>query len=184
MSLEIFSLLTGIGLIGGQILLIIGWWLAIFSKKFRNWILTNFSERFWIMVSGLIILWSIIGSLIYSNIYELPICQFCWLERMALYPQAIIIGVALWKKDYKTGVYTSIILSIIGLITSLYHYSLNIRKLLFPDTFFAPCDASGISCADIPVLIFGYMTIPFMTIVVTLMMISVLFLSIKSKKSE
>lgn len=184
MSLEQFSIITGIGLILGQVLLVLGWILFFASKVFRNWILALMNERMWIFGSFLVILGSIIGSLIYSNIYALPICEFCWYQRMALYPQAVILGVALWKREYRTAIYSSFTLSIIGLLVSSYHYYLNLQKLFNPAAIFAPCDASGISCADIPVLIFGYMTIPFMTIVVTLVMISILLLSIKTKKSE
>ncbi len=184
MSLEQFSLLTGIGLILGQIVLVVGvFWMA-FSQKLRNWILTGVYEKTAISIGFFIILGSIIWSLIYSTIYELPICQFCWYQRMALYPQAIILGVALWKGAYKSAIASAIILNIIGLGIALYHYSLNMEKLLYPETVFAPCDASGISCADIPVLIFGYMTIPFMTIVVTLLMIGILLIATYSTRTK
>lgn len=182
MTLEQFSLITGVGLIIGQALLIVGVFWSLFSKKFRAWILGRVSMKTSIITGFFIILGSIVGSLIYSNIYELAICHFCWYQRIALYPQAIILGIGLWKKEYKSTIASAIVLNIIGLAVALYHYYLNLEKLFYPEAVFAPCDASGISCADIPVLIFGYMTIPFMTIVVTLIMLATLVLGIYSRK--
>lgn len=184
MSLESFSFVAGISLILGQIILVLGWVLFFANKVFRNWLLTLMNERMWIFASFLVILGSIIGSLIYSNIYLLPICELCWYQRMTLYPQAIILTIALWRREYQTAIYSSLTLSFVGFLISMYHYSLNLQKLFNPAAVFAPCDASGISCADIPVLIFGYITIPFMTIVVTLMMMNLLVLAMKTKKGE
>lgn len=101
---------------------------------------------------------------------------------MAIYPQAIILVVALWKKEYISGIVSSLVLSSIGIVLAAYQYSLNVRKMLHPDTFFAPCDASGISCADVPIVIFGYITIPFMTIAILLLSMTTLYFALKTKK--
>jgi disulfide bond formation protein DsbB len=101
---------------------------------------------------------------------------------MCIYPQAVILGVALWKKEYSTALYSSLILSIIGILVAAYHYSLNVKKLLYPDMDFTPCDPSGVSCSDIPLLLYGYITIPFMTIVIMALVISTVLLALRTRK--
>ncbi|MDD2693718.1 MAG: disulfide bond formation protein B [Candidatus Gracilibacteria bacterium] len=182
MSLEQFSLIVGICLVIGQAIFILGWFLFAVSSKFRTWISGLFSRQVWTFLTLLLIVGSIGGSLIYSNIYELAVCEFCWYQRMAIYPQAIILVVALWKKEYISGIVSSLVLSSIGIVLAAYQYSLNVRKMLHPDTFFAPCDASGISCADVPIVIFGYITIPFMTIAILLLSMTTLYFALKTKK--
>lgn len=182
MTLEQFSLLVGIGLILGQILLVGGFFVYCISASFRQWIGALMTKRCWIILALMIVLGSIIGSLLYSNIYHLEVCLYCWYQRMALYPQAIIFAVALWKREYITAIFSSIILSIGALLLGLYHYALNLNTLFNPEALLIPCDPSGISCAAVPIQIFGYITIPFMTVVVALMLLAVLSLALRTTK--
>ena len=182
MTLEQFSLIVGIGLIIGQVGLIVGWGVFALLPSFRKWITALCHPRGWIMFGLLVVLGAMIGSLIYSNIYELEICHYCWYQRMALYPQIVILAVGLWRRESITSIISSSILSVIALAVALYHYALNLNTILHPESMLVPCDATGISCAAVPLRIFGYITIPFMTIVVALILISVMILALKTTK--
>lgn len=93
-------------------------------------------------------------TLIYSEIFGLVPCGLCWLERMALYPQVLLILVALRIKDAKMPVY-GISLSIFGFVVSLYHHYVQMGG-----SEFIKCPASGGDCAKRFLFEFGFMTFP------------------------
>ena len=67
---------------------------------------------FWAVLSA------VVGSLIYSQIVGFPPCDLCWWQRIFMYPQVIILLVAMRRKD--KGIIDYLMpLSIIGAIISL-----------------------------------------------------------------
>lgn len=104
---------------------------------------------------------STLGSLFYSDILGYEPCKFCWFQRIFMYPQVILLGIALWKKDWTISYY-SIILSVIGGFLALNHYILQTTG-----SSILPCSAVGysVSCSKVFVMHLGYITIPFMAFV-------------------
>lgn len=103
---------------------------------------------------------STLVSLTYSDILGYEPCKLCWFQRILMYPQVILLGMALLKKDYKIADYP-IVLSIIGAVVAGYHYLLQIG--IAPAL---PCSAVGYSasCSQRFVLQYGYITIPMMAL--------------------
>lgn len=99
------------------------------------------------------------GSLFYSELAGYNPCKLCWVQRIFMYPQVMILGFALVKKFKREVVYYSVGLSSIGAVVAAYHYYL--QRWGNSDT---PCAVVGYSesCAQIFVLTFGYITIPLM----------------------
>lgn len=122
---------------------------------------------------------STLGSLFYSEIVGYEPCVLCWYQRIFMYPQVVLLGLAMFKKDLSIIKY-SISLSVIGAILAGYHYllQLNIIKVL-------PCPAVGysVSCSKLFVMQFGYITIPLMSFTAFLMIIFFL-LSYKLKERK
>jgi len=108
----------------------------------------------------IVVLASAIGSLVYSNVIGYDPCELCWLQRTMMYPQVIILGMALLKKDYKTGDY-SIALSIVGAFIAGYQYLLQIGVAPV-----IPCSAfqNSSPCSERFVMQYGYITIPLMAL--------------------
>lgn len=100
------------------------------------------------------------GSLIYSEIIGYEPCKLCWFQRIFMYPQVFILGLALIKKDRVAADY-SIMLSVVGAIIAGYHYLL--QRGAVPAT---SCSAVGysVSCAQKFVMQYGYITIPMMAL--------------------
>lgn len=97
------------------------------------------------------------GSLFYSELLGYIPCDLCWLQRIFMYPLVIIYGVALVKRNLDIAL-PGLILSIIGLPISIYHYSLQKLPAL---------QEAGGFCTNIPcnlqyVNYFGFITIPFL----------------------
>lgn len=61
-----------------------------------------------------------LGSLYYSEVrYFLP-CELCWFQRIAMYPLAIILGIAVWNSDFGIRRYV-IPVAVIGAMFSTLH---------------------------------------------------------------
>lgn len=99
-----------------------------------------------------------IMSLVYSEIFGFIPCGLCWMQRVFLYPQVILLGMALWKKDARIADYI-IALSILGAI-----YALDQHFLQMGISSGLPCPASGDGdCAKRILFEFNYITFPLMS---------------------
>lgn len=98
-----------------------------------------------------------VGSLYFSEIKGYAPCEFCWYQRILMYPLVIIYGIAAWMKN-KMIALPGIFLSGIGMLVSTYHYL--VQKL-------PALQETGSACGLVPcntayVNYFGFITIPFM----------------------
>jgi disulfide bond formation protein DsbB len=94
-----------------------------------------------------------LGSLYFSESAGFVPCELCWFQRIAMYPLAIILGVAVMRRD-KTVLPYALTLSVIGLGISAYHVQLQ----LFPEQS-SFCEAAN-PCSGRWVEAFGWLTIP------------------------
>jgi disulfide bond formation protein DsbB len=97
-----------------------------------------------------------LGSLYYSEIAGFVPCQLCWYQRIAMYPLAVILGVAVLTNDRGVRRYV-LPLAGIGLCISAYHYLVQ----WFPQLETGSCAATA-PCAAFYVREFGFISIPFM----------------------
>ncbi len=108
-----------------------------------------------------------VGSLFYSEIASLPPCSLCWIQRILMFPQIIIIGFALYYESHK-AVRLSAILSVLGIMFAGYHaylqYGWGASGLL--------CSLfGGISCSQRYFLEFGYITMPIMSLTIFVLLL-------------
>lgn len=118
--------------------------------------ISNFFSKNGIKFAFVVTLMSVAGSLFYSEYAGFAPCNLCWFQRIFMYPQVILLGLALLKKEDKIIDY-SLALSIIGLVISAYHNYIFLKSI---DSTF--CGISG-SCIIKYVLEYGYVTIPVMS---------------------
>ena len=106
-----------------------------------------------------------VGSLFLSEIAGWTPCKYCWLQRIFMYPQVVLLSIALWKRDRGVAQYI-LALCVIGAVLSTYHYIEQIQATFFapPEDALVPCDASGVSCSKTYTFRFGYITIPMMAL--------------------
>ena len=95
------------------------------------------------------------GSLYYSEIANFPPCDFCWYQRIAMYPLALILLIAAATNDRRIARYV-IPIAVIGVALSAYHIQLQ----LFPEQA-SSCQAA-VPCHTQWVDEFGFVSIPFM----------------------
>lgn len=118
---------------------------------------TDFVGKNGLFLAFLLSFGAVLGSYFYSSIAGFPPCSLCWYQRVFLFPQVIILGLAAWKQD-RMGAYYGLVLSGIGALIALYN-----TYLQMGGSSFIPCDASG-SCSQRFVFEFGYITIPLMSL--------------------
>lgn len=122
----------------------------------------DFIGKHAILLAFLVSLAAIAGSLFYSEVVGFEPCALCWWQRVAIYPQVVIFGIALWKKMDSAFLY-AVPLALAATLVSLYH-----SYVYLGGTSILPCTALGGACSKIYVFAFGYITIPFMTLTIAL----------------
>ncbi len=139
-------------------------WYHIF-KSMRSFI-DSIGYFVWMKIIFLISLTSIVGALIYQEIYNTPVCPLCWQQRMLIYAVAIVSGVSIYFKD-KLAHYSILIISVFGFYIAAGHYYYHYLKYVVNNPLALPCDAEGISCTESPIgAVFGFVTIPLMSLCV------------------
>ena len=137
--------------------------LALFflRKKFEDLApIALFLETWGLWIGLLITLGGVTLSLFYSEVLGVAPCGLCWLQRVFLYPQAILFAVAIWKQERFIVDY-SIALSIFGGVVALYQHYLQMGG-----TSIVPCPAVASQATDCAVRFLfelGYITFPLMS---------------------
>ena len=118
-----------------------------------------------------------LGSLFFSEVGKFVPCLLCWYQRIFMYPQPIMIYLAIMRDEYviRPYLYT---LNVIGGLIALYHVFIQ----RFPALSIAPCDATGVSCTKVHNYYWGYITIPMMAL--TAFVLNMILLSLWKSKVQ
>ncbi len=147
--------------------IVIGWFLDRYHD--RPTYLRFLGERgMWFAFFAAII--GTVGSLYYSEIIGYEPCVLCWWQRIFLYPQVVILGFALVKREIRHAVDYALALSAVGAVVALYN-----SYIQYGGSEFVPCPANGPSCAIRYVYEFGYITIPLMSLTLFALIIGLLY---------
>ncbi len=120
----------------------------------------------WVIVTG-----STLGSLFFSHVMEFAPCVLCWYQRIFLFPLVIILGAGLFPFD-KNVIKYSLPLAILGWGTAFYHNLL--YSDIIPQTL-QPC-SRGVSCTEKYIDLFGFITIPMLSLMAFTTIIVILFI--------
>lgn len=104
----------------------------------------------------LVALVATLGSLYLSEVAHFTPCTLCWYQRICMYPLAVILGLAAWRRDLGVRPY-ALALTALGAPISAYHYLLE----RFPGLESAACDPAN-PCTVLWVWRFHYLSIPLM----------------------
>ncbi len=100
-----------------------------------------------------------LGSLYYSKVQEFIPCELCWYQRICVYPFAVILGIAAWRRDAAIRIY-AIPIFVIGIVISTYHTFIQAYP---PDSGTSFCSAEA-PCTTRYVWQFGFVSLPFMAL--------------------
>ena len=113
-----------------------------------------------IFLSFLIASIATLGSLFFSEIMHFVPCSMCWYQRIFMYPLVLIFLVNIMYPDNKVFKY-SMPLVLTGLFFSIYHNLLMFD--IIPESI-VPC-VQGVPCSTEYINWFGFITIPFLSLI-------------------
>jgi len=99
-----------------------------------------------------------LGSLYFSEIADFIPCRLCWFQRIAMYPLALILFLAVIARD-RRGAYYAVALPVIGAVVSLWHLYIEAH----PEAESPGCRI-GAPCSTKWIDEFGYVTIPMLAL--------------------
>lgn len=97
-----------------------------------------------------------LGSLFFSEVMHWTPCILCWYQRILMYPLVIVLAVGILRKDKQVSLY-ALPMSILGFLIAAYH------NLLYYGIVQEVC-REGVSCATRFFAWFGFITIPFLSL--------------------
>ncbi|PLX26859.1 disulfide bond formation protein B [Candidatus Parcubacteria bacterium] len=143
--------------------------ISFFNYKAREQIIL-YIKKYGLIWAFVIALVATSGSLFYSEIMKFDPCKLCWYQRIFVYPQVFLLGLAIYKKE-KAIVDYSLLLLLFGGLISLYHNYIYYRII---DTAF--CETGQLAtCTTKYIFEMGYITIPLMAMTSIILMASLLW---------
>ena len=114
------------------------------------------------------------GSLFYSQVAHFVPCEFCWFQRVLMYPLSILTLLIAIRGDNRAARYL-IPLPIVGAGTSIYHMLIERGVIREPGA----CTITGGGCSTNWIIrhSFGYLTIPTLALTAFLLLIGFLVLA-------
>lgn len=133
-----------------------------------------------LFIAWLIALASTLGALFFSEIVGIEPCVLCWYQRIAMFPLVLILGLGLAKSD-ATAIRYALPLGIIGALAAFYH------NLLYAGVIpqdLQPCGQGSTSCAQIDLQLFGFVTLPLLSLLAFAAINALLFIASKAPRNE
>lgn len=131
----------------------------------------------WGLFTALIITLSgSVMTLIYSEVFGFVPCGLCWLQRVFLYPQVVILALALYYHD-KTAARYGIALSIPGALVGLYQHYLQMGGSEFVT---CPTAGAGADCARRIMFEYGFVTFPLLSVMLFVFLIALYLYVLKT----
>lgn len=133
-------------------------------------------QRFSLYFAWIVSIVATLGSLYLSEVLQFIPCSLCWYQRIFMYPQVILLGIATYRQDRDIAFY-SLPLTIIGGSISTYHYL--VQKV---PAIGEMQECSVISCTGDPLNWWnGWVTVPFLCLI-AFILITIFVFIYRSKK--
>ena len=118
------------------------------------------------------------GSLFFSEVMEIPICELCWYQRVAMYPLVLILALSLFPYDPRV-VRVAGALAAMGWFIALFQVLLVAG--IIPEKI-RPC-VQGIPCSETHITLLGFLNIPTLSLLTFSLVGILLFLTHRIEKS-
>ena len=134
--------------------------------------LDHSSNTAWTLVflAWLLATLSTLGALFLGEIMGYTPCQFCWYQRIAMFPLVLVLAAGLFPFDPKVIRY-ALPLAIVGWLLALFQMALVVG--LIPESV-TPCQ-KGVPCSELQVVWFGFISIPLLSVLAFSSIIALLF---------
>ena len=130
-------------------------------------------------LAGTVALVATLGSLYLSEIVHLIPCRFCWYQRIAMYPLALILLIAAYRREGMIRIYAGT-LATIGAGIAAYHKLMQV----YPSLDSGSCATSGPSCSAALILKFNFVSIPYMALSAFILVLTLLWADKVNARSD
>jgi disulfide bond formation protein DsbB len=144
------------------------------SGKWLPDVLAPVFDRYGLLITAVLPVLAVPLSLWYSEVVGFTPCPLCWFGRTMMYPLAIILAIAAWRKDKGVYVY-ALPLAVIGFLITSYQHLMQVGVVGG-----GLCEAFGGECAKRYVFEFGFVTLPYFGAVVFAVII-ILLLALRAR---
>ena len=117
------------------------------------------SHWWWLLAAWIVALTATLSALFIGEVMGMTPCVLCWYQRIAMFPLALMLGMAFYSEDRRGAVY-ALPLALVGAAFAGYH-SLLVAGLI-PQAWI-PCSA-GASCADQKLNFFYGIELPWLSL--------------------
>lgn len=149
------------------------------KNTFRT--VTNFLSTYALRLGFLIAFAATFGSLAYAQVTGYPACILCWMQRIFMYPEVALFGLALWRNDRSVLPYT-LFLAVLGGAVSLYNWIKDMLAMYTNYSLACPVVPGLPSCDRIYIHEFGYVTIAMLALNAFLLIILVCYAALRNSK--
>lgn len=111
-------------------------------------------------LAWIVALISTLSALFIGEVMGREPCVLCWYQRIAMFPLALILGIAAYFEDAAIRRY-ALPISICGGLVALWHSLLFVG--IIPEKI-QPCEVGGPSCAGPDQTVFGILPLPFLSL--------------------
>lgn len=140
---------------------------------------TVFCRRHCLYLAWFVSLVAVAGSLYLSEVLHYEPCRLCWFQRIFMYPQLILLGIATYRGDKRIIPYV-LPLCLIGGSISLYHYAeqkIPALSKVLPCTIGVPCNEDYLN-------FFGFITVPLLALIAFALIAILLFAGRRTEEAE
>jgi disulfide bond formation protein DsbB len=142
------------------------------SPSAREWweSLRNGITPFALQIAWIVAVLATFGSLFLQFFEHLDPCEFCWFQRICMYPLSLLLGIAAFRGDVQVAKRYFIGLSLVGAGLAIYHYQL--EHIPQPTV----C-GSAVPCNVAVINIFGFISVPFLSMAAFLLISTLLLIA-------
>jgi len=126
----------------------------------------------WVMITV-----ATLASLFFSEVMNVPVCELCWYQRIAMYPLVLVLAIGLFPFDPRVVHYAGALVTV-GWFIALYHVLLTAG--IIPENM-QPC-VQGIPCSETHIALLGFLSIPVLSLL-TFTLIGILLIYVHRMNS-
>jgi disulfide bond formation protein DsbB len=133
-----------------------------------------------LQVAWIVAVLATFGSLFLQYEEHFDPCQFCWFQRICMYPLSLLLGIAAFRGQVDVAKRYFLGLSMVGAVIAIYHYQLE----HVPNEVSVCGNSSGDVPCNVAVFnIFGFISVPFLSMAAFLL-ITTLILVARSNNDD
>jgi disulfide bond formation protein DsbB len=126
---------------------------------------------FALQVAWIVAVLATFGSLYLQFGEQLNPCEFCWFQRICMYPLSLLLGIAAFRGDIQVAKRYFMGLAVVGVGLAVYHYQLE----LVPGE--PTVCGTAVPCNVAVINVFGFISVPFLSMAAFLLITALLLMA-------